>query len=83
MDFVRFPLVSSSIAITSYYKHGTEREVYTFEVTTLEVVYHPTEVPLPGISAPRVGPSSLAGYQRRGSPSATASPKKNSFRSMD
>jgi hypothetical protein len=38
----------------SYYKHGSEREVFTFEVTTLKAIYREDVVPLPDVSAPSV-----------------------------
>jgi hypothetical protein len=64
--------------IFSYYQHGSDREAFTFEITMLEVIHHPEEVPPPDLSTLSAGPSSPR--KRRGSPLAHASPKKKSFR---
>jgi len=61
-----------------YYKHGSEREAFTFEVTTLEVVHRPDELPIPNSMPDHAGPSV---GKRPASGPGPSSPKKKSFRS--
>jgi len=60
-----------------YYKHGSDCEAFTFEITTIEMIHRPDELPLPIIDSSCSGASTSSAPKRRGSPSNAVSPKKN------